>query len=61
MNSPVYEKVSIQQLTDRISMRLTWILHLLFPRVPLCISDALQHQVRLRALHSTMFSYRFVL
>jgi hypothetical protein len=45
-----FDEVKQKDLKIRITKRLTWLCHLLYPRVPLCISSALRVQVRRRPL-----------
>jgi hypothetical protein len=40
-------RVTENDLYNRIKVRLTWLMTLVFPRVPLCTQDALSVQVRL--------------
>jgi hypothetical protein len=53
-----YDTVTDKQLETRIRAQVTWILHLIFPRVPTCISDALETNVRHRPTSADLICSR---
>jgi hypothetical protein len=53
-----YDTIGKDALNARVKAQVTWILHLLFPRVPACISDVLEINVRHRPTSANLICSR---